>query len=1139
MELNDLNLRNPIRIGYYNPFNAFASVRDDFEGQFPLTNLHWKYHPLKPVKLIPLLPVQLVEEIPKTGRKPENEGVYLRLMFIRVASLDEYRSKVRPLIKAWLSSMVRNTNIEWMIVLLIPEGIKDKQSTLIKTSAFDKLKIDFGIDGKELEFDVDDELDHCFKLKEKYPDDLQKLEAYNELVAAIKLLLLRSFNRQYHHLNEQLVSMPELTMAKFRVRLRLAGLHNDLRLLQDSLDEFKALATDLNELSSEFSSDAITLPSSLEDYVFEHAYDTHELRRKFETGSVSLAEAKILIFVNQLTLLQSLANFATSISISSIYISSLLHTVLVFLNDLQSRHHGLEEWMYVILDNYLNLPICEKLIEINKKQPGSLELEEIYEFKAELRLMQRSLLVKLASQKGYSLTGVLQEVSLDEPAKVTHSALIEVLSSEESATTFFEGLTQIIIQDLVRAGRSKTIDILTVDLAFINYKRGKYSETLGILQNSYEFFIENGWKYMGGTLLEIYLDCIEHVDHDKEHVLQTCMKLFANFDRTGSLEKARAMYDKIVQHSLESGSRYVFPVTVFFDFEVVPYIHASEGSDRTVMEVVVNNSFGIDFDIEHAALKLTNDKETVAFTADKVRISPKSGSLQLFSQETIVDDFHPVSLELIINKGLTLFQDIDPPEADRANDTVIQNHLVLTESVAPKPAARLVMKQYQRKHQFHGEFANPSTLRLGRAQVDLALTAGQSDATNVRVRVFLPLEKVHLPKTEFTIEQLSPSQTHVFSVQHSAEKVVELGAEVTYVLNGRQHRLKFSQKIDTTLTVLVTVQDIFRVDSVFSKFLVGTSNPRSPVRILGTDLSSTDNYTIEKPPACPPLVAYGEQPASFFFKISPHKDYTVDSDDTLDLTVEYSNLHDECVTEADKAVWAQLEAQSLSHYYFLVRDVLQALTFDLNHYLVYREVKVTNMEEAVGLVEAVCPHIQAKDQKKVLDIVKSLKIGTPQVVKRTLQISVPVPVLSMLQSVEFTYDPRHLYLVGEPIAMKLHISSLQRWNVGQANVLVLAESSPTKHLEAPLHEYQVTIVSDDNWLLSGPKRQTFDVDESTSSHHDLDVVLVPLNVGRLALPRVTIKPLHERTDFSLDTITVNGLDTLLVVPELDSITFSF
>lgn len=1260
MELSDLNLRNPIKVGYYNPFDIYLTIKDDFESKFPLTNLHWKYHPLKPLKSIPLLPVKLIEEVPKSvAHEVDNDSVYIRLMFIKVESIDTYRSQVRPLIKAWMNKLVENSGLEWAIILFIPSSGKDKTSSIIKTSAFDKLKMDFGVDGKELpsslnDEDSDSENEHCFKLKESYENDIQKLEAYNDITGKLKSLLLKSFNRQYQTYNDEIIQHDikkgsiDLDIPKFNMKLKLANLLNDMRLLQESFDIYNELTTDLTHLQSKFpekfDNALITIPKDFTNYVFESSFDLKNLKNKlfnYQSNSVNILEIKILLFINKSILLQSLSNFATSISISSLFISNLFQNVIYFLNDLNSMfpNQNLEEWSYIIVDNYLNLPICDKLIEINNKNNSestqTYNLNEIYEFKGELRLLQRNLLSKLAEKKHFSFTEILQDISLDDKGKkpeleLSFEPLISILESETKYYDYFEKLTEAIIQDFVAAERSKSIDILSIDLAILNYKRGNYAEALNILQDSYEFFIQNGWNFMGGILLEIYLECIEKIQNTAASlILTTCLKLFSNltnkdnnkvginnYGRTKKQTQVKSLFEKIVNYSTKLDHTYKFPIKHLFDVKILPFIKpAKQKTDKNYVEVEIDNFFGIDFHFDSIELVLSsksseedpvNSANQLLFKSNNLSLSQNlKNLLKVHTTDFQIGVFKLSNLIIKVNDKLHLVQniselEIQDDEVSVENNTTVIRHSknsILTDSIVGGPHHAsdddtLVPYQefimYQNLKKFRCEFLNPLQIRLGKSSVALKLLNGEAAVENIKATISPISTGLSIDgklNENFTLDSLKANETHIFDIPYiylGEDQIIEFLAKVIYTVNGEEFQHIIKEKIDKTLTISVSVQDIFKSDFVFSKFQVGTSNAKLPIRILSNDLKTlNENYKIEKPPSVPngrSHVTFGEQPASFFYKIIPNTNYTIDVSDTLDLSVNYSNLQDECLAIMEHFMLNYFEENDILDYWFLFKgQIFKHLKFDLNRYAIFGTVVLTNYYEVGLLAEKLTnQHIDVLKVKNLLtgffqslfcetnELSKSV-IPSSEFLQRELLISVPIPVLSILQIVDLEFERKPQYVVGEPILVKLKVESTSRWSTQSPlrddveasasedtqDLSILAESSPhkvspdkslIKASKAEKDSFQITIQNDENWLISGLKKQSFDIDPSKIVNENyFELILIPLNVGKLLLPRISIKSmnLNSKNDISMDFSVKNGLDTLLVVPELDSITFSF
>lgn len=1147
MELDQLNLRNPIKIGYYDPFDILPLVKDDLETKFPLTNLHWKHGESK-LQSIALLPVNLVEEVPKPG-STNDESIYSRLMLVKYDTLDIYRSQVRPLIKEWLKSLVIRYDSEWMIILYIPLTVKDKPSTLVKHSAYDKLKLDFGQDGQEL-----NKLDYypknrlrCFKIKQQ-DANLIKLESINEIIQTLKLNLLSSFSKKYDYLINKLNR--DISLENFKTRLQLGDLFNDMRLFQDSLDIYDDLQIDLNQLSKTIQfSNKINLPKKYESYQFENSMKMINLKTMDENSA--LFDIKCSLFVNQSILLQSLANFSKSLSISAIYISSLFQRLIKFMQDLLDHFQkdDLNEFIIVLCDYYLNLPICSKLIEINneKLQANDLnyQLHEILEFTGELKLFQRSKYLQIGQKFGYYIRGIQIDINLNDQITRDYSyePILKVVKSEESFFQYFESITESVIEDFVKSGRSKTIDILSIDLALLNYQKKNYEEALIILQESYDFFISNGWNYMGGFLLEVYLDCLTQSSiKDYKLLTSTFLKLFTNVSGNDLIgisnygiikqkSQLESLLQKVVEYSEKMSEIVEFPLESFFDLTQIPYLHADDSSYKYFIDLILENKTGVDFDAKSITVLMADfeTNESLVFESSNFDLNDKK--IRLYSNDFKMGVFTPLKLKLSINDNLKFVHEINRIECD----DIDQNMSNLNGLVNGKNNIYL----YQNSQKFWCQFSNSTEIELGSTDLLLTLNNGDLKIEDVHVVIRLDTDGVEfIGNSKFELSKIDPRDRINFKIPYHCyndDKVVTVKAEIKYTFDGEIYNHIVQDEVDTTLAISVSVQDTFRKDFIYSKFQIGTGISRIPMRLLSTKLvTRNESYEISCPKTPPEsLITFVEQPASIFYKIIPKKNYRVQNNDCLDLDVCYLNIQEECEI-CILNLYEKTLGSIFDSYKLLVKKlIVEKAKYDLNSFAINSYIKILNSNEIKHINEEVLPKyinnqqvlIKIQDQINKL-IEKIVIVDTMKYRENKLHISVPIPTLQYLLTIEFDFEKKSQFLVGEPIPTKVNLSTITRRS--------LADPQSKDQF------FQLCLQNDDNWLISGSNKQSFVVKTDQENTFEFDLVLVPLNVGNLALPKVVIKQLgRELNDSDMDLSLQNGLETILVVPELDSITFSF
>lgn len=1201
----------PIRIGYYDPFNVYQLVQKELESRFPLTNMHWKFKLLKPVKSIPVLPVELVEEIPKSSATTD-KSVYLRLIFVTCDSLDSYRLQVRPLIKEWLKKLVVNFSVEWVIVFVIPSGSKDKLSTIIKTSLYDKLKLDFDVNGKELQLlSIELGIERCLKLRETYENEYAKTESYAELVSQLKAMLLNTFDMKHQIYDDKLTANDNNLSESLMAKLQLAKLYFHMGLLEDSLalyDELYAEADSFLEQTTKKVTDTFEYSVALKDlnYYTLGVNDTANFdpEKLLLSSTINIFSFKGLIFSCQAQILHSLAT-SSSPSSSLGHVGVLFRRLTLFLNEMSNRTSiSVSEWVFSVIDHYLELDaysVAQTYIESAADDDMKLQSTNFYNSRAELLLLQRNVLIKIGYTFGYTIKGLqdvlndFDEVSLDKNStpsarktELSNPRLVATLKDKDSFFEYFENMTEFIIQDLVACGRQKTVDMLSIDLALLYYHRKNYEAAIDIIQNSSLYFIESGWSFLGGMLLEIYLYCIQTVKPDNYLTrLDICFKLIASipsntfngkvvginsYQLIKKSAQVVALFKEMVKCSDMIMESTQYNLNDFFYFEISPFIDADLDSplDRYYIEVKITNLLSIPLPLKSIMVTFLSPTDKVEFLRNDVNLTKdREQVIRVYSRFFTRGYLSLKSIIVQLSDNLLLCHNLESEiDEDVDNNTVlkftygslVQNETMHQPSCISSPEQFLM---YRSLKKLWCEFHQPELISLGSNAVDLIIHGGNTDISGLKVTIssdspgvtFNDGSEIYDKK----VDKLSSGEAKIARVEYlytGDSLKVNMTARLAYSVNGEDFAFSIFEEIDRTLAVSVTVLDIFRENYFYSKFQVGTSNAKLPLRIHKVNLlGEKDSFDIEVPKNDPGLiVAFGEQPISFLYKIFPKESFFANKKEDFNLTVTYADIRSECLLSLQDKLICQLRKQGLDRYWFLFFSLLRdSLKVDINHYAIYREIRLLNHIEVMMLITKVLKiHVADKDHQDLLILLIGDILSEEWVEMReqlghlnNLAITVPAPNLDVLHSAEFEYEHKCQYLVGEPLELKLKINTTVQWaqvKSGLEGDEILASSSPKRAQVANRKDnFQALILNDENWLISGFKRETFEVEySSASSENSLSVVLVPLNVGKLELPKISIKAASSKDkDISMDTVLKNGSETLLVVPEVNSITFTF
>lgn len=1176
MRLEDLNLFDPVEIGFYDPFSVFSSIEQPLRQCLPLANLHWRYHPHKPVKSIPLLPVSLVEEVPKTGPKSHGDcsKTFMRLMFIKLDTLDVYRSQIRPLICEWIKELVKPYNIAWAIVLVVTEDKKVKKLTLLKTSLHDKLKIDFGFAGKRLAElriptpQLESAMQTVWRLDEHYMDDITRMEAFNIVTTDLKSGILTTFNKRYFDglnslgklvldLEKDPEGKPLLHFEKVAEKLHLATILQDMRCLGEALESYQEAAESIDSLRGKFPEcfdehdDPTQGTKEWDEFDPERSIcDIQQVATFVATGEkIRPLSLKLAIFVKISIVLQIQANFASSLSVSAMHVSLLYRHLLMLVTGLAPTVHTLEatQWAYMMIDFYLQLPLAQKLKELDQgeREGRGGPLQALFESVAELELLRRSYINKIAVHKGYQIPGLessMESLSLDEnPAKdlpLVSKLLRKLFESQASYEEAFKEITLASITNFAECERLKTVDVLSVDLALLHYKQGNYGEAFEVLSNSYEYFSSNGWNLIGGALLETYCRCAEKLDFENSDrildsfivLLQTLCSIspLGGINHFGIIKNSALrveLMESIKKLARKSSARRSIPLSPVFEYEINPLISGDEDTEKSVLQIKLTNNFNVDIVAENVKVTMTcvtADRE-ILFSSNEVTLSRVSEVL-LYSTEFGAGDYEVTSVQIQVAKELMFeeeFFDSDP-------DATVIHHA--TDEIPPE---RFVCHMFPTFGHFKLSFKPPREIELGKPALECIITNGPTDITNVEVKISTSSFGLNL-KTEtdnMLVVSLEPRAQHRHIFKCSSEcKSLDIEAICTFDLLGQRHEYRWTGKHDLHLTVSISVQDIFKAETIYSKFQIACVNTKFPIRVSDCDFTCQDDkYDIEglRGVFKKQSLLISDVPASLFYKVLPKTEFN--SADVLDLNVTFSNVKDECEGLVNHLILERLRSFDKEHYYHFFDAARHQLVYDLKAFAIEKKLVPFNLDD--------CNHAAnyklrrfAPAQSDLKDLIKSLfdsanKVGDYAAAQRTeyqLYIPVPVPCLSVLHRLEFKLKQKTAVL-GQVLDATLKVTSTSRW-AGEAS-----EQPATR-------EFELNVIYDDDWVITGHKRHNFVIGEGDTDN-EVEISLIPLNAGELALPKLSIRP--RSGECSMDVIYENALETVSVRPELLCISLAF
>jgi hypothetical protein len=1136
----------PLKVGIYDPFEAYPKIQQKLAEKVQLTNLHWRKTKSDALRSIPQLPYEIVEETPRffdkhtpsTLSKISDGGSamddtlnllrtpYTRLMFIQCDNTDVYRSQVRPLITAWKENNIKQSHcpIEWNLVFLQTDSSSKSQQRV-----FEKLKTDNP--------DVDS-VDHCVLLKLTYLNNLEENESLGVLSSRLKASVLYSLSKRIEILEAALLTAKD-PLLKFALKEGVSRQFLNFHLFEDALRQYSQLL--------------VTLKSDLQ-LVKSHDNELKRLDSIIKTNTIfesastepSLFSLTSFIFSRNFLILESLS-LNGSMSVSSLHIGELLKRVQLFVSDVRTifgKSIEINEWIYQLIDDVFSSEVCSRILR-TIDQDTDESLLQISDKFGELLAFQRSVLLLLGSSlKGYQINGILTDVLTAEfsEAEIRNEELKRVLSTREQFESKFFELTESAIRHFGLAGRPRAVDALSIDIALLDYQNSQYEKAALVLSNCPEYYGSQGWKFIGYSLLETYIDCLEHMDANdeffttpKESVLaENYVSLLSSMKEgsvvsSGSLENT---LDKLTRLELTGSStkeiKYGFDE--LFTVDVKPYV-TPLGSDTYSINLSLKNSSGLELKLKDLRLSMVNENTNkVIFSAPEATLDTMINTVELKSSNVSIGDFKIESISAKFGP-ISLFQEF----SDKPETTIFASPNDLEIKLDHSTRLNLGIKTFS---VFIKTFEDISDVNLrfnqlgGFLELDDSIILFQGDNL---LHKFSDTEDLRYP----ILEALNTYELVIPFKQHSvASKLMELFVEVKFFSSdGVLKSQSITDHLDTTLKVEISVQDIFKFNSLYTKFSIGTSDANIPIRIIDVDLKSGGDYNISTALKPQEAVAFAEQPGNYFFKLDKTNDLKVNNN--LLLSVEYRDLSKEISTVWKAILWQELKRANFQIFYRLIID---ALTLEVDYTAYELDSVITFINKRFN--RSILKYIPfAKERSEIENILhKFLSETHPRAVPDTsannqhLAINVPIPTVELLQEYELKLEHSKIYTtLGDELYSKLTIKS----------ILSKHESTTAKKVsfrDQISNKYEIEIIpNNDAWLINGQTKFSFEVHKNSEDNKEedfkektFDLCLIPLKVGKLTLPRIKIT--KEDISFKLDEYALeidykNENETIYVVSE--------
>ncbi|CCK72285.1 transport protein particle complex II subunit TRS130 KNAG_0J02040 [Huiozyma naganishii CBS 8797] len=1115
-----------ISISYFDPFALFESVKNEFLSIFPLEDVRWK-SPTGTTKTVPRLPITLVSEtdVPATDTKepPKKQMPFIKIIIVTCLTVDDYRSKVRPLLRRWLP-VVGEEEAE-IGEPVLPIIFMYANSTVTDTNIFKtvsiKEKINKDFPGVQV-----------LELKSVYKSPREKEEFWSHLSQNFKVQVVDILKERLGVLTLRLAKLTNAKQVQERLLAReeLLQLFLKFKLTDEAYLQIKAIREKL-PFSKRFQLGKLEFPLK---YTLDES-----IGDLFEKGALTKFYYLKYFFINELNVLFISEH-------SDKVFTRIHHLTCQFLNNIDRwffKDENLLQFKFTLLHTVILL----------LPDHTALNFKTLPEIKGNLLLAERECYLQaVQSMTTFSLSFKKYPGGDYIFDQVSHS-----YKDEDSFHKRFIGYNQEIMSlfnSSPIAKRQRTIDVLSIEIGLLHYQRKEYENALSIFISCYEFYIESNWNLIGLQILKVFVDSlvnctkISYIEFNGSHVpvnnilsnaYLNLLKLSKDIDE----RKRWWLKFLAVKRSKkeEEEDPVFFPLDFIFSVEKCALVTLSRPNVYQISLKVTGKCLPEDIKAEYVKIKLRDSKgKAVDFASTDVLLSAGTTECTLETKDIAFGEFMISSLEIKIC-NTTFVKEIE--------DTKIRVVPIFNQdnvSVAVREAYSLKLGD----HALELDFNNLDSA----TDFDIALLVNKAAREEVYPISFGAEETV----TEWVIRKGDVPHLIPYYLHPSSGTSFFITATIRFVKNGVEYRDTRSHYIQCYLPLSVSVEDVFKRDVFYFKFLFNSSIRDEPIVLYSAELlpEREERYDINgvvefsEPIFLTSSLASDSCLQCYQIKGKEGKFYC---SDLFYLKVEYNTLKEILDSLVTELVWGETPSPEWEPWkYFWEQEILSRL---VHNYDKYAETHTLILEPQSLHLQKICSLIDSvafpRDLKCIVlkflrDLTTGIAVDDPQVrnkkIKaRALHVPVEFPEYEPIFHIQFepVQDPKDTAAlhpqIGCPIPFSLTVEDLSSQWV--ANPIAVDRLSPSR-VPPPASPSQATdgrgtyvleVASSNEWLVQGKKKFTIRDTTTTTTPTLLQrhgVSLTPLKTGHLALPRVEVTTEWQQ---QARTDQRNAHDTLLVL----------
>ncbi|KAF5391403.1 hypothetical protein D9757_001971 [Collybiopsis confluens] len=1144
---------------------SWAQILQTLYSQLPLRNIHWKSSSRTSVRTIHQLDVSLVNldsirdeltsQIPATLLERPLLNIYI--VTCENHDLEAYRATVKKQIKEWHATVSARKNQEWLILHVVRADARTQSGAFftLKGSVLDKVRADFNTDKRERQVCVQLIWSGGTNNPATWAEVLNKLRdgvlsAFEAAVVQREDEVRRSEGQRqmpgwnfctFFILKVRIIFLIAKQKVIWRTQESLATSFEGMSLYDDALLVYEELEFSFSQVLKEKNLSwfgTFITPGPTDDSAPLLSTSKKAYRDLILANNISVFDFRTYLLSRQCELLARAGRVTEVCKKVGLFLSTFGRR----LREVESEipPFFVEAWEYSSALSVVDqVDAWSANTDLDARRPafnaGKAELLELARNQLDMLGIERQY---LPHEPPFSSSLVFEPVdSRDKPVeKISNPQLSAALKDESSFYDLYIHTTNRAIDLYAKSGRRKFALKLHGSLAALDLHRGRLEASFTTYNSLPAHYAPHMWTSLESAMLskalETHTAAGKAKDREWIHILLSFLKTFAEsggaellIPEENKVQYVSRLMDLLANAVSELDADILHPDHGFLKTQVSSSATLDGTRDGSYLQVTVRNTMPCPIPIDEVSVLLAGrDSERFKFTAVSESLPPGKTKLKLFCPIPCHGSFLLDSSEIRMKRLVLQLSHRRTAQSVRTSRFFGKDSNILVR-VPPDllafdvrlrqpplvalgtPPSLLFVVSTGRNHVSNATFklSAPSvSFRCQNATVSTGSASLDSTPDSISLRD-LPKEK----EIGLLVPHSDASSLHSIKVTF----------EVEYATAGEpsvNRSLRLMRVITTTLPVSVNVEDFFRGDRLFSKFIVSTLSHQH-VRISNARLelppgSETNGLKIS---SCSSLkrgiiTVTPNQPAQFLFQIKSDKPVR----DPLNLDITYRMLREEVEFVVEEAV--EIATQNTpdwkNHRIKLVKKLIQMLETDASW------VELYGIAGELHIPGSIPPEDPLREP---LEVVKtSLRThkhpDTPTGPWHEIKIPVDVPIMNIVAAAQIVISgaENEAFYAGQPLPVTLTIHTSFHWGT----------SANDKEREYVM-QYDVEEVVKE-WLVSGKKRGTFSAtDDGTFS---VPLTLIALHHGEFSLPKVYVHALPLADEITMGSMAIPNTESYQV-----------